>query len=697
MEARNKAIQEVFSTTGPGPGYTTVTQDYKTASILARGKTPVEVAKDLAVLDVKLRDALLTILDVALKDKKLTPEQKAECDKLKKTLERSVRRKEVYRFDYLFGSRSKVVHGSQLDNTFLLITEALKGAGMARCAVKSRRLSGTKVFGKVVPRLPPTPKGQDDRGQPYDKVVHTKVSKAAPALKEFIAQSGSSEANPYFLRRIFVDKVWTDVFVVYRDLLWGNPDVIRDVRKKLLVRPKLREGIQNAFTLQRDLLEIWLTVLNLVDFVSGFLLSEYRDDTLRRYHLNASTMVDELARGDDVRWKALTPIITRDVRQTLPIAILGATSEFQFYAKSSDYPQQIFLTLDIRDLGVDLMLSYELSNDLIGHFKFADNALLAETLRASDHTIKRKRATYDAVLQVFRSYHGIPALRARFAAELAMGTLTEVSGPMPPFEQSVQLMVGGDEIFVAAHPLYAVHLGSIIRDLDLMAFEDQELNLRAGVAFSAAERALVAGPDHGPKIGADQRKKNQIAHHEALTLSSSAPNALKPFERAHRRMERLIEKLEDSADKKKRDLAPGYAKSLDELRLLKMYARAKHGHAKVLPKPVHAALLQALRDEKDERNLLSALDKGAELVDFTGNVVDTKKLTERFSALEAALLKAAGRDNFHVDPPPVQKPPSIPKWVPKWFLEDIDRNFPGLLQDKPPQLPGDRRQRPRTA
>ena len=284
---------------------------------------------------------------------------------------------------------------------------------------------------------------------------------------------------------------------------------------------------------------------------------------------------------------------------------------------------------------------------------------------------------------MFRQYHG-DTFSAKLHAERAMGTKTTIGGPMPPFEKSIQLMAGGDEIFVAAHPDYAVHVSRIIQDLDGMSFEDQPLNLRAGVAFSSAEPARVAGPAFGLNITPEQRKKNQRAHDEGLTASSNAPNVLKPFERRQRRMERLIQKLEDSKTTKKNDLAPAFRKKLDELKLLDMYARAKHGHAKPLPGPVYTRMIRALKDE----NVQAALAEGVELVDFTGKVRDATNLTDRAAALEADLRKAVGFENFHVDPPPANKIPGPPRWVPKWVLDVIDSIFPKLRDKDPKQSAG---------
>ena len=161
------------------------------------------------------------------------------------------------------------MHGNQLDNTFLLTTEALKAAGIARFGVKSKAVKSDHAKGRALRRVPKTPRDQDDRGQPFAIKPHQSVAAAAPDIKDYVIAVGPN------LSRVFVDKVWTDAYFLFKNLYWGNPDVIRDVRKRALKPPeKLKEGIKFDFLAQRELLELWLIALNLGDFVIGFRLDE---------------------------------------------------------------------------------------------------------------------------------------------------------------------------------------------------------------------------------------------------------------------------------------------------------------------------------------------------------------------------------------------------------------------------------------
>jgi hypothetical protein len=663
IERRNQVIREIFTTTGPGPSYRTLGQDYKTCFVLALGKKPQEVAQDLKQLDKRIVEQLVKTLDEALADPNHPEKNKEACRKLKRALA-----KKGYRFDFLIGSRTRLAHGDQLDVTFLLITETLKSAGLSRFAVKVAGLRGgfakDLAAGKV-----PKPKVGDDRERPYDDDVYLRVSAVAPAIKNFILTSGGQPG--LVLNRILVDKVWTDVFLLFQRLFFGNPDVIRDVRKRLLVPPKLKQGTTSGFRAQVALLETWLIVLNLIDFVSGFLRSEYRGSLLR-LHRTASNLVDDLLRKAGVHWRQLTPLLTMDVRQRFPVAQLGATSEFPFFAYSSDFQHQIFFTFDVRDLGVDLMLFYELANKRIVDNQLTDANLMAVTFISNNRTLLRKRDTYDEVLKVFRDVHGrIRAAETRRAvtgAIQAVGAGVHRSGEIPNFAQSIQVMIGGDEIFVAAHPLYAGHVSEIIRTLDGRASGDQLLNLRAGVGFSAAKSAAGPGPTFGPQISPDQRRNNQLSHDRALNAASNGTGALKPFERQQRRMERLIDMLEDSRKKEKNDLVPGFRKRLDDLHLMRMYARAQHGSPQPLPDATYGRLIEALRNE----DVPTALRNGEELVDFeTNKPVDVDRLRADADKLDADLLRAVGLENFQVGLPPMIKG-KLPK-VAKWVLQVVIR------------------------
>jgi hypothetical protein len=167
--------------------------------------------------------------------------------------------------------------------------------------------------------------------------------------------------------------------------------------------------------------------------------------------------------------------------------VLGTTSEFQFYAYASDYADQIFFVMDVRDLGVDLMTFYEIANVIVTDDKLKENDLVDLTLRAGDATVQRKRVTYDTVVAVFRKYYKALLLGgSRAAAEKAFGTALQVEGRIPDFDQCVQVMLGGDEIFVATHPYFAQFEFQIVSDVASATFEGLPLNLRESLLRTRA-------------------------------------------------------------------------------------------------------------------------------------------------------------------------------------------------------------------
>ena len=642
IKRRQKAIGTIFGERGSK--FMVAAQTYKTAYVLTYEQTRKDFVEKLAELDGQLRVILLQILDAAEPD--ASDEQRAEIKKLRKKL-----KKKTYRFDIFFGLRTLTPKGgSTLENVFLLVTEALKGAAIARYIAKTQSL-GTRVARKFVTKIDPDKRKLDARGKEYQWSVFLKASAMAQKIKDLFV-AGYTTDMPYQLDEIYIDTVWTLSFIPRKNLHWGNPDVIRDVRKKKLEAAPLREGnITYSYPIQKDLLELWLVVLNMLDYVKRFKFAEFRNE-VQRYHddaLEVFTQVGTPSKGID--WPKLERVLTHDVRQTRPIAVFESASEFLFYSFAADHRRRIFFSLDVRDMGVELMLHYEHANRVVVHEKYSDIDLMEETFRASDAIDERRRFTYERVVYVFKKYHdllsrssgGVPtAVQQAFGA----GPLDKLGS----FAESVQIMLGGDEIYAAAHPLYAPYVASIISDLDKTAFGTRTIDLRASVAFSGADDT--------------DRRQIQLSHQQAMRLAEEAPSTLKRLERTHRRIERLIDVIEKNDAKKGR--APGYRAELANLALMKLFARVKHGRAGRILDKDFKTLLDALK----RGDIIRALKTGNfELVDFKGGVIDVEKLEKKAAALEDKVRRDVGIDNTRVQVPPAYK---IPLKLPKWLEELID-------------------------
>lgn len=640
IQRRYEAIQSIFDT--PESKFSVAAQTYKTAYILTYERTRKDFVKGLKELDGKLKTILLQILDAAEKDPDIDKEKLPEIRKLRKKL-----KKRNYRFDIFFGLRTLKPGRNRLENTYLLVTEALKAAAIARFVAKANALKtkAAKEFGKGISA---DSRRLDARGKEYDWRTYLSASVRAEKIKNLIV-GGYTQASPYDYYQIYIDTVWTVAFLKRKNLYWGNPDVIRDVRKKKLEPAPLKKGnVTYGFPAQKELLELWLVILNMLDFVKRFKFNEFRKEVVT-YHDDALEVFLQLGIASrTIDWAKLERVLTHDVRQKKPIAIFESASEFLFFSYVADYPERIVFSMDIRDMGVELMLDYEHSNREIGHNKYSDVDLMEETFRASDAIDERRRLTYDKVVEVFKKYYDLLARSpagTKTQAQKAFGILA--IDPLPSFGESVQIMLGGDEVFAAAHPLFAQYVHDIIADLDNIArlapFDTLTLNMRAGVAFSSAERDL------------DQRRMNQLAHQEGMKLADTALGLLKPFERTQRRIERLIDMLEANA--KKKDKAPPYRKELGKLGIMKLFARLKHGDGKRLPTKDFRRLLKFL----EAGNIKDAEDTGKfQLVDFNGKVVDRKKLEKNATSLEDRVRRDVGLDNTRQQPPPATK---MPGWM----------------------------------
>ncbi len=640
IQRRFEAIQSIFDT--PDSKFAVAAQTYKTAYILTYERTRKDFVKGLKELDGKLRVILLQILEAAEKDPDTDKEKLPEIRKLKKKL-----KKKSYRFDIFFGMRTLKPGRNPLENTYLLVTEALKAAALARFVAKGKSLK-TKAAKEFAKGISPDSRRLDARGKDYDWRTYLSASVRAEKIKNLIV-GGYTQASPYDYYQVYIDTVWTVAFLKRKNLYWGNPDVIRDVRKKKLEAAPLKKGnVTYGFPAQKELLELWLVVLNMLDFVKRFMFSEFRKEVIA-YHNDALEVFLQLGIASrQIDWVKLERVLTHDVRQKQPIAVFESASEFLFFSYVADYSERIIFSMDIRDMGVELMLDYEHSNREIGYHKYSDVDLMEETFRSSDAIDERRRLTYDKVVEVFKKYYDLlnrsPA-GTKTQAQKAFG-ITAIER-LPSFGESVQIMLGGDEVFAAAHPLFAQYVHNIIADLDsiprLTPFNTLTLNMRAGVAFSSAEKDI------------DQRRMNQLAHQEGMKLADTALGLLKPLERTQRRIERLIDMLE--ANPKKKDKGPPYRKELDKLGIMKLFARLKHGDARRLPTKDFRKLLKLM----EAGNIKAAEDTGKfQLVDFSGKVINREKLEKDAASLEDRVRRDVGVDNTRQQPPPVNK---MPGWM----------------------------------
>jgi hypothetical protein len=650
--ARQAAIERLFPI--KGPLFALVGQDYKTATILAPEGMRKEFVAQLTQLDRILRDKLLELLKKARAEEEAKEKEDQDKERLKaiSALEKTLK-PEKYRFDIFFGLASAEPRAKGrdiIDITFVLVTEALKAAGLARVIAKAKSLEQNegKAFTKD---LKADDSALDSRGKEYESATFLAVAKRPGDINEFIGRRKSK----IDYQSILVDTVWTTAFVPRRRLFEGNPDVIRDVRKKLLERPRARDGnIKFGVEAQREMLELWLVFQNTIDFVKDFLSTEFRKE-LVKYHDDVSASFLEVTKRPPERldWPRLQRVLTHDLRQTEKIAVLGTASEFQFYSYAADYPDRIFFSIDIRDLGVALMLLYERANEDIAFGKLTGVPLMERTFKAADAVNLQRRRTYNHVVEAFRKY--FTQVGTSNTAKAAADGRPAFGVPVRPdsfarFSDCVQVMLGGDEVFVAAHGYFEPHVHKIVADLAALPSPENALGVRTVVSYSRT-------PGEKPS-----RSEIQQSHQKAMSLAEAAPSTLKKLERTGRRIERLIEKLEGNP--KKKDQAPKFRTELEALALTKLFARMRHGKSSPLARGQFVGLLARLR----AGDLAGAEATGEfELVDFAGRVVNAKKLEAAAAKLEGEVRRLVGGDNMHIDPPPVTQMPALfKKWLDRW-------------------------------
>jgi hypothetical protein len=525
-----------------------VGQNYKSAYFARPSKDDGRLSFDRALveLDTALRRILLELLD----------EQKKRT-KAGEELREKLRREEQYRFEIFYGmstvaneagaasstgaavtwqeiglinsaqpvgtspqNRARSAPGT-MDTLFRAVTETLKAAAM------SRILYNVNPYTRdIVPKIP-VDEVLDRRGQTFVDSNYAKFAGIARIVKALVHRSRFPDYN-----NIYINTVYTKTFL---EMGRANPDVIRDVRKKQFDGPPPLEQIGLDSNKQQVWLEVWLTGLNTLDFIKDFHTATEYPDLIHEYHdkvvqaildLSVDTPPVDLGRVKDV--------IDKDLRQRQAIAIFGTGSEYLFYSKVSNYSERIIFSMDLRDFGVDVLANYDVVNEKVVAEKLQGRALLQATLQSTDWVALARRRAYASTEKILRTYHGR-------------------IGRAKGFAEDVQIMLGGDELFVATHSQFAPHITSILKDMDA-----EQLNLRCGIARSVARAAA----------GDKQRLNNQMAHQDAMSAADMTGGVLKYFERAHSRVQRLIAKLSDDES----DGKQGFLRELNDLQLLKMYA-----------------------------------------------------------------------------------------------------------------------------
>lgn len=612
-------IRVLFNTNG----FHVVGQNYKSAYFATPSENESRRRFDraLAGLDAALRSILLALL-----------EEQPEKDRTKegRALREKLQRDERYRFEIFYGMttlenrpatpvasaaafrledagwingaapispsvpRDLPTAGAEtIDTLFQAVTETLKAAAMSR--ILHNVNDHTR---RIVPEIP-VDESADRRGLVFRGDDYRKFAGIARTVKGIVRGSRFPD-----YRNIYINTVYTETFVGAER---PNRDVIRDIRKRKYVGPPPAQQIGLNWKKQRAWLEVWLTGLNTLDFIKDFHAATEYPDRVAEYHERVADSILELSVDSPaVDLARVRDVIDKDLRQDRAIAVFGTGSEYLFYTRVSNRPRRIFFGMDIRDFGVDVLAHYDAVNEKVVADRLQGKALLHATLKSTDWVALARRNVYGTTEKVLRAYHS-KIVRAR------------------DFAEDVQLMLGGDELFVAADPKFAPHVASLLGELDAL-----NLNLRCAVVRSVARSASADR----------QRRNNQLAHQEAMTAADTAAGVLKYFERGHSRIERLIGKLADDDEHGPPESKRKFLQELQALQLVKMYAE-------FVPPPRSRSAahfdqtLRRLREQIDADEVVADV----RLYRFDGNEVSQESLRADADRLEGRVRAAVGDRN----------------------------------------------------
>src|SRR4030095_11739449 len=156
------------------------------------------------------------------------------------------------------------------------------------------------------------PRGEDSRGLAYDNTTYLRASSAARDIKAEVATGNGGAYNA-----IYANKVWMPAFLYYRERHFGHPDMIREVRKKLNEKPPAPSELpMPGKRAGRSRLELYLVTLNMVDFVAGFLNSEFHKQLVTFHDLALAALVELQPETGPIDLDRLVKVLTHDIRLT---------------------------------------------------------------------------------------------------------------------------------------------------------------------------------------------------------------------------------------------------------------------------------------------------------------------------------------------------------------------------------------------
>lgn len=468
IEAKRNKIRDKFAALFPGENL--LRTDYKIE--VARIPSGAEFSQDdlekmMAEVDAEMVEKIEELAAEFLKKDDLTEKKRAGVDKFLKQLRGEDGGKKGFRMNYGITQ----VEGSDSKDKILAVNNAVGTARTAR------------------------PDSESYGGEYSEEATLAELG-SIKELKDEIIEKGNSIAD--------IDGNSFSIFTNNPDGSQSfNRDLLRDVRKGKFKPAAGQEGILKQ-------LVIYTKKLNILDFVKPFVYEDLQ--TAESNIKEAQGLAGKLREGEslaDSERQKIKEILNSDERAP------DFTSRMEFDRRATDMAKAAYISMDVLDLGVDLLLEYEQEVEKINNNKNLSESEKIQkfneaSLRAGDKTTDRLKTFWKKVEEVCAD--------EKYNLKGAEGL---VAG-----------LVGGDELTLV------VEIGDgkgkmseeLVREL-IFALKDK--------TNSRVIETVVANSNRD-NTGTTDKMDLAKAHLEAMTRSADGAAILKDIEEVARKLTRVL-------------------------------------------------------------------------------------------------------------------------------------------------------------
>ncbi len=274
-----------------------------------------------------------------------------------------------------------------------------------------------------------------------------------------------------------------------------NRDLLRDVRK----------GKIKVDSSQQPLLDkiiVYIKKLNILDVIKPFVKEEI--DEVEQRAIKSKILGDKMRNGselEDSERASLAQELYSDERAK------NFTSKMEFDRRAIGMKNAVYISMDVKDLGVDLLLEYETVLQNIAGIEGADkkfNSFKEASLSAGDETTRKLRAFWKSVQSVCGEF-GLQGKDNLFTAH-----------------------VGGDELTLA------FEIGDGVGKIKSEQVQNLLLALKRATNSRVIETRISESEKHVME-GSDNRQKTE-AHLRAIKKAEAGTDIIKNIEAIARKL-----------------------------------------------------------------------------------------------------------------------------------------------------------------